>query len=298
MAKKKHDLATFELPDARKRRGSFVVRLALRRIILRQHRDALKAAARMVLVLPALQAGLLVGVLKGEAWMMLLGLEGLLIAWLAAGQLSRPTPESKLIGFGIALLNAVLLSAVGLFLGSHLFWVTGVLAMLPVTALVVSATGARTVKLAWLAFGAPLLLVVLASGAGRVAIELSKSERDPVQRGRELQVAWYALQFRGGTGTERALLRLRQAQAAFEAGDFKAAWEFADDGLYDDRRLLRAIPASLIGSDLVESLLRLKAQAFYNHAWGKQGEIYQPITPEPLDEATATDPTVKLKWGW
>ncbi len=298
MAKKKLDLATFELPDGRKRRGSFVVRLALRRLSLRQHRDALKAAARMVLVLPALQAGLLVGVLKGETWMLLLGLEGLLIAWLAAGQLSRPAPESKLIGFGIALLNAVLLSAVGLFLGSHLFWVTGVLAMLPVTALVFSATGARTVKLAWLAFGAPLLLVLLASGAGRVAIELSKSESDPVQRGQELQVAWYALLFRGGTGTERALLRLRQAQAAFEAGDFKASWEFADDGLYDERRLLRAIPASLIGSDLVESLLRLKAQAFYNHAWGKRDQIHTPLPPEPLDEETATDPTVKLKWGW
>lgn len=298
MAKKKLDLRTLQLPDQKRRRGSFVVRLALRRLALRQHRDALKASARMVLALPALQAALLVGVLKAETWMLLLGLEGLLIAWLAAGQLSRPAAESKLIGFGIALLNAVLLSAVGVFLGSQLFWVTGLLAMLPVTALLFLKTGARTVKLAWLAWLLPLLLVALACGAGRAAIEMSKSETDPVLRGRELQVAWYALLFRGGNGTERAMLRLRQAQAAFEAGDYDAAWQYADDGLYDDRRQLRAIPASLIGSDLVESLLRMKAQAFYNHAWGKQGEIYQPITPEPQDQETATDPTVKLKWGW
>ncbi|MCB9933681.1 MAG: hypothetical protein H6841_09690 [Planctomycetes bacterium] len=298
MAKKKLDLGSLEIPDEKKRRGSFIVRLALRRIALRQHRDALKAAARMVLLLPGLQAALLVGVLHAELWMLLLGLEGTLIAWLAAGQLSRPTPESRLIGFGIALLNVVLLSAVGLFLGSHLYWVTGLLGILPVVYLVFSRTGARTLKLAWVAYVLPLLLAALACGAGRAAMELSENETDPALRGSELQLAWYALAVRGGNGTERALLRLRQAQAAFEAGDYEAAWQLADDGLYDGRRQLRAIPASLIGADLVESLLRVKAQAFYNARWDKDGNIYQPITPEPLGEDSAKDPTVSLRWGW
>ncbi|MCA8913786.1 MAG: hypothetical protein KDB90_00140 [Planctomycetes bacterium] len=298
MAKKKLDLNTLELPDDKKRRGSYIVRLALARVTLHQHRDALKASSRMVMALPVIQVALLVGVLNGEFWLLLLGLEGGLIAWLAASQISRPTPESKVIGFGIALLNTVLLSVTGIFLGSQVFWVTGLLGIVPVIYLLFSNTGRHTLKLAWLLYIGPLLILTAFAAAGRVALQKSESEQDPAKRGTELQVAWCAMLLRGGNGTERALMRLRQAQTAFAAGEYEAAYEFADDGIYTGDRRLRAIPASLIGTDLLDSLMRVKAQSFYNHRWGKDGQIYMPIKPEPLDEESLTDPTTSVRWGW
>ena len=66
MAKKKLDLNSLDIPDEKKRRGSFIVRLAMSRVTLRQHRDALKAAARMVLVLPVIQVALLVCVFSAS----------------------------------------------------------------------------------------------------------------------------------------------------------------------------------------------------------------------------------------
>ena len=253
MARKKLDRNALELPDGKKRRGSFIVRMALKRVTLHQHRDALKAASRMVLALPLLQSALLVGVLNAELWMLLLGLEGFLIAWLAAAQLSRPNPESKLLGYSVALMNAVLLGAAGIFLGSNVYWLTGLLGMLPVTLLVFRVTGKGTVKLAWLLFAAPLLLLFIGAGVGRAAIEMSKSESDPAARSTELEVAWVAFQVRGGSGTERALLRLRQAQAAFDEGEFERAFDFADDGVFDPDRRMRGIPQSAIGQDLLDS---------------------------------------------
>ena len=298
MAKKKLDLNSLELPDSKKRRGSFIVKLALARVTLHQHRDALKAASRMVLVLPVLQVALLVGVLNAELWLLLLGIEGGLIAWLASSQLVRPNPESKLMGFGIAVLNTALLSLTGVFLGSQVFWVTGVLGLLPVIFLLFRATGKHTIKLAWLMFIGPLLLIFSFATAGRVAIRMSETETDPARRNVQLEVAWYALLLRGGNGTERALLRLRQAQTAFANGEYRAAYEFADDGLYSNDRRLRAIPESLIGSQLLDTLMRVKAQSFYNSRWNKDGNIYVQIKPEPLDEESLTDPTTSVRWGW
>lgn len=298
MVKKKLDLKSLELPDDKKRRGSFIVRLALRRVKLRQNRAALKAASRMVLLLPIVQAGLLVGVLNEAPWMLLLGLEGLLIAWLSAGQLARPNPESKLMGYGIALMNSILLGAVGLFLGSHIFWLVGVIGMIPVTALVFRETRAASVRRAWIKFLAPLLLLGLFCIAGRVALTHSVGLQDAASRETHLQVAWYAFQLRGGNGTERALLRLRMAQAAFENADYAAAYAYADDGAFDSQRFVRPIPVSSIGQDLLDSLLRLKAQAFYNERWGKSGTIFTPIAPDALPDEILQEPEVAVRWGW
>lgn len=298
MAKKKLNEYTSDIPDDQRRRGSFVVRIALQRVAQHQHRDALKAASRMVLALPLIQGALLVGVLNAQYWMLLLAMEGLVIAWLSASQLSKPNPESKLIGYGIALLNALLLGAAGLFLGSHIYWLTGLLGMVAVTLLVFRTTGRRTVKLSWLTFAAPLLLLTLVAGAGRLAIELSKTETDAASRARELQVAWLVFQVRGGNGSERALLRLRQSQTAFEQGDYQQAFEFADDGVFNPDRRMRSIPQSEIGQNLLDSLLKMKAQSYYNRRWDKQEEIFTPIRPETLEAETLADPTVKVRWGW
>ncbi|MBZ0134907.1 MAG: hypothetical protein K8I27_00875 [Planctomycetes bacterium] len=295
---KKLDLNSLSIPDEKKRRGSFIVRIATRRMTLRQNRAALKAASRMVLVLPLIQVALLVGVLKGETWMLLLGLEGLMIAWLATGQLSRPNPESKLLGYGLAVLNTGLLGAVGLFLGSHVFWVVGLLGLLPVTALVFRATGARTIRHAWLAYVAPLLLLALFCGAGRATLIHSETLEDPHSRRVHLDIAWYALQLRGANGTERALMRLRQAQAAFAEQDYESAYRYADDGAFDGGRFIRPIPVSLIGQDLLDSLLRVKAQSHYNRRWGKHGTIFTPIAPDPLPAEILADPKAAVRWGW
>jgi hypothetical protein len=294
----KPDLSSFTIPESKKRRGSFVVRAALHRVALPQNRHALKAASRMVLALPLIQIVVLVGILNAEIWMALLGLEGLLIAWLAAAQLSRPNPESKLLGYGITLLNTILLGATGLFLGSHVFWLIGLLGLLPITWLVFSTTKAATVKRSWLLFAVPLLLVAVFCGVGRMGLVLSETEADPAKRRVQLDVAWYAMTLRGANGSERALLRLRQSQAAFAAGDYDAAFVYAHDGVYTPDGRVRGIPVSLIGADLMDSLLRVKAQAFYNAAWRKDGTIFTPIAPDPLEREITRDATVAVRWGW
>jgi hypothetical protein len=291
-------LSSYRPAPGARRRGSFAVRMALRRIRLRQNPKALKAAARMVLVLPILQSALLVGILNAEVWMLLLGLEGLLISWLAASQLSRPTIESKLTGFGIAVLNIGLLGAAGLFLGSNVYWVTGLVGLVPVTLLLFRVTGRSTVRLAWAAYVIPLLLIMLVSAAGRWALISSESEPDPEARRSQLSMAWHVMSLRGANGSERGLMRLRQAQAAFEAGDYEDAYHLADDGLYDRGRHLRPVPASLIGESLIDSLIMIKAQAFYNGHWNKQGKIHTPIQAEPLDEESLRDKSAQIGWGW
>ena len=295
---KKRSFSSYAPPPGKRLLGSFVLRMALRRVRLRQKPQALKAAARMVLLLPVYQAALLVGVLNAETWMLLLSVEGLLICWLASSQLSRPTPENKLTGFGIAVVNAILLGAAGLFLGSHVYWVTGLIGMVPVIMLVFSDTGRNTVKLAWAMFVVPLLLILLFAAAGRLALIQSESETDPEARRTQLEVAWYVMQLRGANGNERGMLRLRQAQAAFEAGDYAAAYALADDGVYYHDRLLRPVPVSLIGADLIDSLIRVKAQAFYNDRWDKQDAIHTPIQPEPLDDESRSDKAGPVRWGW
>jgi hypothetical protein len=39
--RKKIDFSSFELPDAQRRRGSFVIRIALKEVILKQHPAAM-----------------------------------------------------------------------------------------------------------------------------------------------------------------------------------------------------------------------------------------------------------------
>lgn len=295
---KKPKLNSYEIPEGKRRRGSFIVRLAIRRVSLHQHRDALKSASRMVLALPVIQGILLVGIFNAEYWMLLLGLEGLVIAWLAASQLSRPNPESKLIGFGVALMNALVLGAVGIFLSSHIYWVTGIIGMIPVVWLVFAATGKRTVRLAWVLFVVPLLALLMAAGVARYDLELSKTETDPAKRATELQVVWLAFQVRGGNGSERALLRLRQAQTAFELERYDEAFEYANDGVFMRGSYMRGIPQSVIGQDLLDSLLRLKAQSYYNNRWQKNERIDMIIGPEPLDPETLSEESVNVRWAW
>lgn len=294
----KPNLNELELPESKRRRGSFIVRIALKRVKLRQNRHALTAASWMVLALPVIQVVLLVGVLNAEPWMALLALEGLLIAWLAAGQIKRPHPESKLLGFGIALMNTFLLSIAGAFLGSHVFWVTGLLGILPVAYLVFTATGRGTVRRAWAAYVLPLVVLLVAGGVTRGALVLSESEEDPGARLTQLRVAELGLLVRGGNGTERALIGLRQAQAAFEAGEYARAFELAHGTLYDDAGELRGVPQSAIGEELLDSLLHIKAQAYYNHRWGKDEKIFVHIKNEPLDKELLRDETVRALWAW
>ena len=265
---------------------------------LRQSRPALNTAARMTLLLPVLQGALQVGVLHAETWLLLLSLEGLLISWLAAQQFIRPSAENRLAGLLVGCVNALALAACGLFLGSHLFWITGLFWFFPVLVLVVRPTVRTTLRRAWLGFLLPFLLAFAAAGVARAGMELSRTEADPARRALLLDAAWAGLQVRGSNGTERALLRLRQAQARFALREYEAACRLADDGLFQRDRLLRAVPVSSIGSDVVESLLRLKAQAFYNHAWDKDAEIYTPIRDDALAPESLADPDARVRWGW
>lgn len=289
-------LAGFE-PPANRRRGSFVIRMALQRLSMRQHPAALRAAGRMAVILPLAQALLLLGLLRAPLWQGLLGAEGLVVALLAASQLSRGNLESKFIGYGIALLNTAALGVVGVVLGGHLFWICGLIALLPITALCFIATGARTVRRAWLAFVIPLALLAGACGFGRYALEASPVQPDPATRQWQLDAAWAAFALRGGNGTERALLRLRQAQAAFDASDYTRAFDCAHDGAFDAKGRSR-VPASEIGADLLDSLMRIKAQAYYNQRWGKADRIWLPIKGDPLPPELRHTGTLEINWAW
>jgi len=281
----------------RPRRGSFVVRMALARVANVQDPRALHAAGRIVLAMPVIQIVLLVGVLDAQWWQALLGLEGLVIAALAHAQLRRGSIETKLVGYGIALLNAGALGAIGLALGGHLFWVTGAICMVPVTMLVFGRTGTSTVRNALAAVALPMLLLAAGCGYARFALVHSQSQQDPAAQSFELRACWYAYLLRGGNGTERALLRLRQAQAAFAAKDFVRAYELAHDGAYNDRGDSR-VPATAIGAGLLDSLLRLKAQAFYNQAWKKDEKLWTPIAPDPMPQDMLSEESVSVRWGW
>ncbi|MBX3460539.1 MAG: hypothetical protein KF696_11345 [Planctomycetes bacterium] len=291
-------LSSYTLPDEQRRRGSFVVRMMLRRVSLRQHPAALKAAARVLLVLPLLQGALLVGVLNAEYWLLLLCAEGLLIALLASSQLSRPTAESRLIGYGIGVLNIGAVAAVGAFLGVPLLWITGMIAMLPFSWLVLRPTGANTIKAGWAMFALPMLLLAAFAGFGRLSLEQSRTEQDPAARASQLHAAFDGMRLRGFNATERALLRLRQAQAAYQAGDYERAFEFASDGMQYPSGELRGIPKSPIGQDLLESLIRIKAQAFYNARWGKTGEMSTLIPQGQLSHEELSHEHARVRWGW
>lgn len=282
---------------ARPRRGSFVVRMALARVRVQQSPQALAMAGRMALALPVVQALLLVAVLNAPLWQGLLGLEGLVVGALASAQLKRGSADGKLVGYGIALLNAAALGAIGLALEGHLFWLTGMVVMLPMTWLVFSATAPGSVRKAVIAAALPLLLLAGACGFARWGIEASETQTDPEARLSQLDAAWLGLRLRGGTGTERALLRLRQSQAAFAAGQYTRAFVFAHDGAYDDHGNSR-VPATAIGADLLDSLIRVKAQAFYNAAWDKQGDLWVPMGADPLPPELLDEASVKVKWGW
>ncbi len=289
---------SYELPESKRRRGSFVVRLALQTAVLRQHPAALKAALRMLLLLPLFQAAILVGILHAERWLLFLCAEGLLIAWLAASQLSRPNPESRLIGYGIGVLNIGALAAVGAFLGVPVLWLTGALALIPFTWLVLVPTRAHTVKAGWAGFFLPLVLLATFAGYGRLALEESRTEVDPAARSGQLDAAWDAMLLRGFNDTERALLRLRQGQAAFAIGEYERAFWFANDGMQDDEGVLRPIPRSSIGQELLESLIMLKAQAFYNQRWDKSDHARTPIEAQALPPELLAHEHAKVKWGW
>jgi hypothetical protein len=293
----KADLSKYTIPDEKKRRGSFVVRQALRRVTLRQHRSALLAAAHILLLLPIIQGVLLVGVLNAELWMLLLCVEGLLISLLAAWQLKRPVPENRAIGYGVALLNIFALSLLGLFLGAHVLWVTGLLALFPISWLVLAPTGKYTVRAVWgLTLGVSLILLLF-SAAGRFGLEHSK-QAEPEARLTGLRVAWTAGHLRGMNDTERALMRLRMAQAALHIGDYQQAFDYADDGAFTATRSLRPIPEGPIGEHLLDGLLRVKAQAYYNLRWDEQHGVTLRVGEGPLDKETLRHPEVEVRWGW
>jgi hypothetical protein len=116
-------------------------------------------------------------------------------------------------------------------------------------------------------------------------------------RRQQLMLAWAGYQLRGGTGTERALLRLRQAQAAFELGDYQKAFELANNGAFDATGRSR-VPATAIGADLLDSLLRMKAQSLYNSTWNKDAAIRTTIGNAPLGPELLGLEEVPLRWAW
>jgi hypothetical protein len=296
--RKKPDFSSFELPDTQRRQGSFIIRIALKEVILKQHPAAMKAAGRLLLVLPFVQAALLVGILDAEPWMLLLSAEGLLIAWLAASQLKRPSPENRLIGFGVGVVNMGAVSAIGAFLDVPILWITGLLALLPFCWLLLRPTRPRTIAASWTVFAIPLLVLLAFTAYARAALERSNTETSPQARLMQLGAAWHGLLLRGGNGTERALLRLRQAQAAFEAGYYDAAFRYADDGVRNNRGGMRGIPDSPLGELLVDSLLGYKAQSFYNQRWDKDGPAQAPIREESLSDELLHHPSARVRWGW
>lgn len=271
------------------------VRALLRGPNIAQTPGALKAAGRMLLLLPLLQVALLVGVLNAEPWLALLGLEGLLMSALAQSQLGQRDTQYRLVGLGFGFVNFLALAVVGLFVNSHVLWITGVLGFVPAAALVLLPTSRRTVAFAWLAYTCSFLLLFAAAATARFCIETAGAENEASRRWK-LEVAWAAFVARGGSGTERALLRLRMAQAAFADGDFEAAFRYADSGLRFEDGRFRDLPANELAEPLFQSQLNVKAQAFYNATWGKHDPHRAIIKPDPLDASTLKENSVK--WGF
>jgi hypothetical protein len=297
MARARRKLSEFKPPPGL-RRGSFVIREALRRATLRQHPAALKAAARMMLALPLVQGFILVALFLSEPWLLLVAAEGLLIALLAASQLKRPTPENRLIGYGVALANLLAVGGAGLFLSAYALTFTSLAALFPVTLLVFAPTGRRTLAGGWVCYAMPLLVIAVLAGFSRAQLSAAATELDAPARMKQLAWAWAGLQVRGGNGTERALLRLRQAQAAMAAGDWERAFGWAHDGVFRPEGDLRRIPESAIGADLLESLLRVKAQAHYNRRWQRAEIIQTRIGAEPVDAELLREVRAAVRWGW
>ncbi|CAG0992558.1 hypothetical protein ARNL5_03357 [Anaerolineae bacterium] len=284
------------LKAARKPSAGWInVRALLRGQQLRQSPLALKAAGRMVLMLPVLQVALLVGLLNAEPWLALLGLQGLLLGALAHNQFARQDAQYRFVGLGLTLVNMLALAMIGLFVGSHVFWISALVALFPILALVLLPTKPQSVKLAWAAYLLAFAILLGLCGAARFCIETAAND-EPAARRLKLSVAWMAYAARGGNGTERALLRLRMAQAAFADEAYEAAFEYADDGLrYEDGRW-RDLPASPLAEPLFQSQLNVKAQAFYNAAWNKNDPYRATIKPEPLDTSTLSE--CGVKWGY
>lgn len=284
------------LKAARKPSAGWInVRALLRGRQLRQSPLALKAAGRMVLMLPVLQVALLVGLLNAEPWLALLGLQGLLLGALAHNQFARQDAQYRFVGLGLTLVNMLALAMIGLFVGSHVFWISALVALFPILALVLLPTKPQSVKLAWAAYLLAFAILLGLCGAARFCIETAAND-EPAARRLKLSVAWMAYAARGGNGTERALLRLRMAQAAFADEAYEAAFEYADDGLrYEDGRW-RDLPASPLAEPLFQSQLNVKAQAFYNAAWNKNDPSKTQIKPEPLDTSTLSE--CRVKWGF
>ncbi len=283
------------LKAARKPSASWMnVRALLRGPQLRQSPQALKAASRMVLFLPLLQTALLVGVLNSELWLGLLGLEGLLMGALASSQLSQRDAQYRLLGLGMAFVNTLALAGFGLFVGSHAFWISGVIGFLPAMALVLLPTGPRTVKASWAAYIFAFALLFGGAGFARFCVETAGDD-DVASRRMKLEFAWAAFVVRGGNGTERALLRLRMAQAAFAENEFEAAFAYADDGLrYKDGRW-RDLPATALAEPLFQAQLNVKPRPSTT-LHGTSAILRAPIKPEPLDTSTLSE--CRVKWGF
>lgn len=281
---------------ARKPSASWInVRALLRGPELRQSPQALKAAGRMVLLLPLIQIALLVGLLNAETWLALLGLEGLLLGALAHNQLSRNDAQYRFVGLGLAVVNMLALAFIGLFVTSHVFWISALVALMPILALVLLPTRPHSIKLAWAFYGIAFAMLLGLAGAARYCVESAAGD-EPAARRMKLSVAWVALVARGGNGTERALLRLRMAQAAFADQAYDAAFEYADNGLrYEDGRW-RDLPANNLAEPLFQSQLNVKAQAFYNAAWNKNDPYRSTIKVEALDASTLSE--CRVKWGF
>ncbi len=274
------------------------VREILRGPRTRQTPQALKAAGRMALALPLIQAFLAVAAMNAEYWQALLGLEGLLIGALAANQLAQRDMQYRLLGLGIAWVNGIALSVIGLFLGSHLFWITGLAGLAPISWLVLSPTTGRSVTLAWAAYALILTLLLGAAGFARYCVETAPEESGVASRRFKLDIAWGAFTLRGGNSTERAMLRLRMAQTAFEVEDWESAFVLADDGLAFPDRRSRAIADSPIAEHVLRSLLLVKSVAYYNRTWGKSEPVETPVKSAPLDDETRNHPQVRLRWGY
>lgn len=284
------------LKAARKPSASWInVRALLRGPQLRQSPQALKAAGRMVLVLPILQTLFLVGVLNSELWLALLGLEGVLLGALAGSQLSQRDAQYRLLGLGIAFVNTLALAGFGLFVGSHAFWISGIMGFLPAMALTLLPTGPRTVKAAWACYMLAFALLFAGGGFARYCMETAGSD-DVAARGLKLEFAWAGFVVRGGNGTERALLRLRMAQAAFADKEYEKAFGYADDGLRFKDGRWRDLPASPLAEPLFQGQLSVKAQSFYNATWKKDDPWRATLKTEPLDASTLSE--CRVKWGF
>lgn len=263
-----------------------------------QSPSALKSAGLILLLTPIIQAVIEVGILNAPRWMALLAAEGSVVALLARSQLARFELESKVIGLGIGTLNLLALAVFGFLLDSQIYWITGVVAAGVTVWLSVRPTRKHTVKLVWLAFIVPCLLIAALSGYARMQLHNAQTETDPDAKVRQLEIAWVGFALRGGNGAERALLRYRMAEANFDAGNYEMAMDLAHDGALKPSGRLREIPKSIIGSSTLENLLSLKAASYYNHRWSSHKKWSGTIGRQPIADDLRNEQTAEIRWGW